>query len=129
MRRIGRVAPRCILRVFDYTLRTGPVATKWRKAIIDPLLKTETAQSSVASFRAVTLTSAMCKLMESIKACRVRCCDEDKLQPQRAGPKPKRSTLDTLMKTTRAVPRWKGGEKAAAVFIDYARAFFSVDHG
>ncbi|KAH8612917.1 hypothetical protein ERJ75_000845900 [Trypanosoma vivax] len=71
----------------------------------------------------------MCKLMGRIKARRVRACDEDKLQPQRAGHKPARSTLDTLMQATRAVRRWKGGEKTAAVFIDYARAFFSVDHG
>ncbi|KAH8612858.1 putative Reverse transcriptase (RNA dependent DNA polymerase) [Trypanosoma vivax] len=92
-------------------------------------MKTETARSSVASFRAVTLTSTMCKLMERIKARRVRDCDEDKLRPQRAGTKPKRSTLDTLMQVTRAVRRRKGGGKTQAVFIDYARAFFSVDHG
>ncbi|KAH8603917.1 putative Reverse transcriptase (RNA dependent DNA polymerase) [Trypanosoma vivax] len=40
-----------------------------------------------------------------------------------------RSTLDTPMQVTSAVRRRKDGEKTAAVFIDYARAFDSVDHG
>ncbi|KAH8617545.1 putative Reverse transcriptase (RNA dependent DNA polymerase) [Trypanosoma vivax] len=66
--------------------------------------------------------------MERIVARRVRDCIEDKLQPRKAGFRPARSTLDTLMQVTSAVRRRKDGEKTAAVFIDYARAFDSVDH-
>ncbi|CCD20346.1 reverse transcriptase (RNA-dependent DNA polymerase) [Trypanosoma vivax Y486] len=83
----------------------------------------------MASFRPVTLTSTLCKLMERIVARRVRDCIEDKLQPQQAGFRPTRSALDTLMQVTSAVRRRKDGENTAAVFIDYARAFDSVDHG
>ncbi|CCD20356.1 retrotransposon hot spot protein, putative [Trypanosoma vivax Y486] len=83
----------------------------------------------MASFRPVTLTSTLCKLMERIVARRVRDCIEDKLRPQQAGFRPPRSTLDTLMQVASAVRRRKDGEKTATVFIDYARAFDSVDHG
>ncbi|KAH8617826.1 putative Reverse transcriptase (RNA dependent DNA polymerase) [Trypanosoma vivax] len=83
----------------------------------------------MASLRPVTLTSALCKLMERIVARRIRDCIEDKLRPQQAGFRPARSTLDTLMQLTRAVRRSKDGEKTSAVFIDYARAFDSVDLG
>ncbi|KAH8608751.1 putative Reverse transcriptase (RNA dependent DNA polymerase) [Trypanosoma vivax] len=67
--------------------------------------------------------------MERIVARRVRGCIEDKLHPQRAVFRPTRSTLDTLVQVTSAVRRRKGGGKTAAMFIDYARAFDSVDHG
>ncbi|KAH8608455.1 putative Reverse transcriptase (RNA dependent DNA polymerase) [Trypanosoma vivax] len=83
----------------------------------------------MASFRPVTLTSTLRKLMECIVARRVRDCIEDKLQPQRAVFRPARSTLDTPMLVTRAVRRRKGGEKRAAALIDCARAFDSAGHG
>ncbi|KAH8610637.1 putative Reverse transcriptase (RNA dependent DNA polymerase) [Trypanosoma vivax] len=129
LKQLGRVSRRCILRLFNYSLRTGQVPAKWRQGIIVPLLKPNKPANSMASFRPVTLTSTLCKLMERIVARRVRDCIEDKLQPQQAGFRPARSTLDTLMQVTSAVRRRKDGEKTAAVFIDYARAFDSVDHG
>ncbi|KAH8616053.1 putative Reverse transcriptase (RNA dependent DNA polymerase) [Trypanosoma vivax] len=120
---------RCIVRLFNCSLRMGKVPAKWRHGIIVPLLKPNKPASNTASFRAVTLTSTMCELMERIVARRVRDCIEDKLQPQQAGFRPVRSTLGTLMRVTSAVRRRKDGEMAAAAFIDYERAFDSVDHG
>ncbi|CCD19434.1 hypothetical protein, conserved, partial [Trypanosoma vivax Y486] len=81
------------------------------------------------SFGPVTLTSTLCKLMEHIVARRVRGCIENKLQLQQAGFRQARSTLDTLMQVKSAVRRRRDGDRKAAVFIGYARAFDSVDHG
>ncbi|KAH8616737.1 putative Reverse transcriptase (RNA dependent DNA polymerase) [Trypanosoma vivax] len=83
----------------------------------------------MASFRPVTPTSTLCKLMERTVARRVGDCIEDKLQPQQEGFRPVQSTPDTLMQVTSAFRRGKGGEETAVVFVDYARAFNSVDHG
>ncbi|KAG8341546.1 hypothetical protein TRVL_07628 [Trypanosoma vivax] len=83
----------------------------------------------MASFRPVTLTSTLRKLMERIVARRVKDCIEDKLQPQQAGLRPAGSTPDTLMQVTSAARQRKDGEETAPAFIDYARAFDSVDHG
>ncbi|CCD18663.1 putative Reverse transcriptase (RNA dependent DNA polymerase) [Trypanosoma vivax] len=129
LKQLGRVSWRCFLQLFNYSLRTGQVPAKWRQGIIGPLLKPKEPANSMASFWPVTLTSALRKLMGRIVARRVRDCIEDKLQPRKAGFRPARSTLDTLMQVTSAVRRRKDGEKTAAVFIDYARAFDSVDHG
>ncbi|CCD15172.1 unnamed protein product [Trypanosoma congolense IL3000] len=125
---LGMVAKKCVLRLFNCSLRTGQVPGKWKHGIIVPLLKPNKPASSMASFGPGTLTSTLCKLMERIVARRVRDCVEDKLQPQQAGFRPARSTLDTLMQVTSAVRR-RNGEKTAAVFIDYARASDSVDRG
>ncbi|KAG8346901.1 hypothetical protein TRVL_02258 [Trypanosoma vivax] len=129
LKQLGRASRRHILRLFNYSLRAGKVPAKWRQGIIVPLLKPNKPANSMASFRPVTLTSTLCKLMERIVARGVRDWIEDNLQSQRAGFRPARSTLDTLMKVTSAVRRRKDGEKTAAVFIDCARAFDSVDHG
>ncbi|KAH8619094.1 putative Reverse transcriptase (RNA dependent DNA polymerase) [Trypanosoma vivax] len=83
----------------------------------------------MASFRPVTLTSTLCKLVGRIVAHRVRGCIEDKLQPQQAGRRPQRTTLDSLMQVTNSSRRRKDGERTAGVFIDCARAFDSVDRG
>ncbi|KAG8340666.1 hypothetical protein TRVL_08505 [Trypanosoma vivax] len=128
LKQLGRVSRRRVLRLFNCSLRAWQVPTKWGRGIIVPLLKPNKPASSMASFRPVTLTSTLRKLMERIVARRVRGCIEDKLQPQQAGFRPARSTLDTLMQVTSAVRRRKDGEKMAAVFIDCARAFDSVGH-
>ncbi|KAH8603756.1 putative Reverse transcriptase (RNA dependent DNA polymerase) [Trypanosoma vivax] len=126
---LGRLTKKCVVRLFNCSLRTGQVPAKRGHGIIVPLLKPSKPTNSMASFRPATLTRTLCKLMERIVARRVGDCIEDKLQPQRAVFRPARSTLDTLMLVTSAVWRRKGGEKTAAVFIDYACAFDSADHG
>ncbi|CCD18906.1 hypothetical protein, conserved, partial [Trypanosoma vivax Y486] len=129
LKQLGRVSRRCVLRLFNCSLRAWQVPTKWRHGIIVPLLKPNEPVSSMASFRPVTLTSTLCKLMERTVARRVRDCIEDKLQPQRAGLRPAGSTKGPLVQVTSAARPRKDGEKTAAAFIDYARAFDSVDHG
>ncbi|CCD21512.1 hypothetical protein, conserved in T. vivax, partial [Trypanosoma vivax Y486] len=129
LKQLGRVSRRCILRLFNCSLRSGQVTAKLRHGIIVPLLKPNKPANSIASFRPVTLTSTLCKLMERIVARRVRDCIGDKMKPRQAGIRPARSTLDALMQVTSAVRRRKDGVKTAGVFIDYARAFDSVGHG
>ncbi|KAG8339970.1 hypothetical protein TRVL_09203 [Trypanosoma vivax] len=129
LKQLGRVSRRCVLRLPNCSLCTGQVPAKRRQGIIVPLLKPNGPASSMMSFRSVTLTSTLRKLMECIAARRVRDCIEDKLQPRHPGFRLVRSTLDTLMQVTSAVRRRKDGEKTATVFIYHARAFDSVDHG
>ncbi|KAG8341145.1 hypothetical protein TRVL_08029 [Trypanosoma vivax] len=81
LEQLGRASRRCMLQLFDYSLRTGQVPAKRRHGIILPPLKPNKPASSMASFRPATLTSTLGKLMERIVACRVRDCIERKLQP------------------------------------------------
>ncbi|KAG8339135.1 reverse transcriptase (RNA-dependent DNA polymerase) [Trypanosoma vivax] len=129
LKQLGRASRRCILRLFNYSLRTGQVPAKWRHGIIVQLLKPNKPANSMASFRPVTLTSTLCKLMERIVARRVRDCIEAKLQPQQAGFKPGRLTLASVVRATIGLQRWEDGENTASVFTDHARSFNSVDHG
>ncbi|CCD21637.1 hypothetical protein, conserved in T. vivax [Trypanosoma vivax Y486] len=68
----GRLAKKCVARLFSCSLCTGQVPAKRGHGIIVPLLKPNKPASSMASSRPVTLTSTLCKLMECIAARRVR---------------------------------------------------------
>ncbi|KAG8339850.1 hypothetical protein TRVL_09319 [Trypanosoma vivax] len=82
LKQLGRVSRRCVLRLFNCSSCTGQVPAKWRHGIIVPLLKPNKPANSMASFRPVTLTSTLRKLMGRIVARRVRDRVENKLQPQ-----------------------------------------------
>ncbi|CCD20318.1 reverse transcriptase (RNA-dependent DNA polymerase) [Trypanosoma vivax Y486] len=129
LEQLGRAAKKCMLQLFNCSLRTGQVPAKRRHSIIVPLLKPNKPASSMASFRKTTLASTLRKLMECTVERRVRDRIEDKLKPQQEGFRPARSTLDTLMLVTSAVRRRKDGEKTAGAFIDCVRAIDSVVHG
>eukprot|EP00796_Vickermania_ingenoplastis_P012730 gene12730-8679_t len=79
--------------------------------------------------RPVTLTSTLCKLMERMVARRLRDQIETQLQPQQAGFRPHRSTTNALVQIEALLMRPTQSSRTAAVFVDYARAFDSVDHG
>ncbi|CCD18516.1 hypothetical protein, conserved in T. vivax [Trypanosoma vivax Y486] len=59
LKQLGRVSRRCVLRLFNCSLRTGQVPAKWRHGIIVPLLKPNMPANSMASFRPVTLTGML----------------------------------------------------------------------
>ncbi|KAG8344882.1 hypothetical protein TRVL_04294 [Trypanosoma vivax] len=129
LEQLGSASRRSILRPFNYSFRTGKVLGKWRHGIIVPLLKPNKPANNMASFRPVTLTSTLRKLMERIVECRVKDCAEERVQTQQAWFVPTRSAPDTLTQVTSAVWRMKDGAETADAFIDYARAFDSVDPG
>ncbi|KAH8604004.1 hypothetical protein ERJ75_001758900 [Trypanosoma vivax] len=129
LKQLGRATRRCMLRLFNWSLRTGQVPAKWRHGIIVPLLKPKKLPNSMASLRPATLTSTLRKLMERIVARRVGDRVEGELEPQRALSRPMRSMLDTLVQVTCAAWRGENSEKQEAAFIGYARAFDSADRG
>ncbi|KAG8339193.1 hypothetical protein TRVL_09980 [Trypanosoma vivax] len=100
------------------SLRTGQALAKRRHGIIVPLLRPNKPANSMSSFRPVTLTSTLRKLMERIVARCVRDRIEDKKRPQQPRFRPARSTQDTLMQVTSAVRQRKDGENCVPVFTD-----------
>ncbi|KAG8343127.1 putative Reverse transcriptase (RNA dependent DNA polymerase) [Trypanosoma vivax] len=92
-------------------------------------LKPDKPQNNVASFWPAKLTSTLRKLMERTVERRVGDCFEEKRQPELAGFRKARSKLHTFLEVTSTVLRRKDCEMTVAVFIDYARAFDSVEHG
>ncbi|KEG07414.1 Tbingi protein [Trypanosoma grayi] len=128
LRHLGRGAKHSALTLFNKSLRTGVVPQSWRHRVIIPLLKPGKKATQLEPYRLVTLTSCLCKLMERIIAARIREVIEPKLTPQQSGFRPSHSTLDQLLHLRVTMHRPTPKDRTAAVFVDYTKAFDTVDN-
>ena len=65
---LGPAALEELLRIFNLSLSSGSCPQIWRNAIIIPLLKAGKPASDLASFRPISLTSCMVKVLERMLA-------------------------------------------------------------
>ncbi len=113
-----------LLKVFNRILSTGHYPKAWRTATIIPLLKPGKTAGVEANYRPISLTSCLAKLFERVVARRL--AEAIPLREEQYGFRSSRSTLDVLMwlRTYTEDPKIK----TTAVFVDFSRAFDSVDH-
>ncbi|KEG05446.1 Tbingi protein [Trypanosoma grayi] len=128
LRHVGKCAKHSVLTLFNKSLSTGVVPQSWRHGIITPLFKLGKKATELASYRPVTLTSCLCKLMERIIAARI--CDviEPKLTPQQCGVRPSHSTPNQLLHLRAVMHRPTPKDRTTTVFVDYAKVFNTVDN-
>ncbi|KNH04817.1 hypothetical protein XU18_4005 [Perkinsela sp. CCAP 1560/4] len=91
---LPKVARTALLRTFNRSLSRGMVPREWRRRTIFPLLKPGKPAGRVESYRPVTLTSTVAKLMERILHGRLRHLVQSDSQ---AGFRADRSSTDALM--------------------------------
>ncbi|KEG09058.1 hypothetical protein DQ04_05911080 [Trypanosoma grayi] len=128
LRHLGGGSKHSILTFFNKSLRTGIVPQSWRHGVIIPLLKSGKKAAELASYRPVESTSCLCKLTKRIITERIRDIIEPKLTRQQSGFRPSHSTLDQLLHLRAVMRRPAPKDKMAAVFVDYAKAFDTVDN-
>ncbi|RHW73180.1 reverse transcriptase [Trypanosoma brucei equiperdum] len=128
LQHLGGIALNVVLRLFNESLRTGVVPSAWKTGVIIPILKAGKKAEDLDSYRPVTLTSCLCKVMERIIAARLRDTFESQLTPQESGFRPGCSTLEQLLHVRAALCRPTHQYRTGAVFVDYAKAFDTVDY-
>ena len=116
--------------IFQKSLEEGRIPDDWRKASVTPIFK-KGSRSSANNYRPVSLTSVLCKTMETMVRSKVM----DHLQSNRLicqqqhGFTPGRSCvtqlLDTLDCWTEILDQ---GGSVDAVYMDFRKAFDSVPH-
>ena len=125
---LQKIAFKQLLRCFNRSLAKGIVPRHWKRGIIVPLLKPGKPAGVAESYRPITLTSVVAKLMERVLQGRLtHLVQSDRQAGFRAG----RSTTDALV-WLRSKIQPTNAEKmpmTSAVFVDFSRAFDSVDHG
>ncbi|ORC91271.1 Tbingi protein [Trypanosoma theileri] len=128
LQHLGPRAKAETLALFNESLRTGVIPVSWKVGIVVPLLKPGKKATDLDSFRPFILTSCLSKLTEWIIAARIRDVIETKLTPQQSGFRPVHSTSDQLPHLRAALTRSTLDSRTGAVFVDYAKAFDTVDH-
>ena len=96
---------KALLRAMNDSYLRGDVPLVWRRGVIIPLLKPLKPASDLASYRPVTLTSQLSKLMERMIARRILYSIRDKLESTQWGFRDGRSTVDALMEVVDKIVR------------------------
>lgn len=116
--------------IFNLSYLNGEVPSIWKKANITPLYK-KGSRLEVSNYRPVSLTSIVCKLMESIiKDKMVEHLDNNKLiSKNQHGFVKNKSCVTNLMETIDTITYnlWHK-QPTDVIFLDFAKAFDTVPH-
>ena len=117
---------KCILSLFNNIWNSGKIPSKFKHAIITPLLKPDKNPQNPASYRPISLTDHLGKLLETIITKRLNYVLEKKgiIKETQSGFRNKRQTLDHLTRLVNEVQLGKQDKKRiAAVFLDLEKAY------
>ena len=116
--------------IFQKSLNEGIVPSQWREATITPIHKKGSKNLDV-NYRPVSITSILCKLMESIIRDKiVNHLDQNKiLSDKQHGFVPLRNCMSNLLI---CIEKWteiiEGGSPIDVIYTDFAKAFDRVSH-
>jgi ribonuclease HI len=132
LKHLGPNAKEMLLHMFNRCWKGEDLPSAWLSAIIKPLLKEGKDAKLTTSYRPISLTSCVGKIMEKIVANRLSYFLESNglLSDQQAGFRPGRSTADQVLRLTQSATdqmHQKKGEAATLVsFYDCEKAFDKV---
>ena len=118
------------LQVFNLLLKEGVVPVKWKKANIIPLFKKDSRNKS-ENYRPVSLSSAICKLLERlIKDHTVDFLVRHKLlNPAEHGILKARSCLTNMLCFLEEISKWLDeGSPVDITYLDFQKAFDKLPH-
>ena len=103
----------------------------WRNALIKPLLKEGKDAKDTVSYRPISLTSCMGKILEKVIANRLIYVLEERnlLNPNQAGFRPARSTMDQVWKLVQSASdnmHESSRKRTVVTFFDYEKAYDKV---
>ena len=120
--------PLCI--IFNLSLRSGKVVYGWKLANVTPLFK-KGDKSNPGNYRPISLTSVVCKLMESILRDKiVKFLEENNIiTDSQHGFRNKRSCLTNLLDFLHDVyEMYEEGRAVDIIYLDFQKAFDKVPH-
>ena len=131
LKELGPKARATMLRIFNESFRCAECPQIWKSAIIIPLLKAGKPPGAIKSYRPVSLTSCVVKLMERMIAERIYHFMEtnDHFSKLQAGFRRGRSCEDQILRITQAIEdgfNQTDMQRSVLVLLDYSAAFDTV---
>ncbi len=117
--------------LFRKSLEEGFLPPVWRRANITPIYKSKGSKTSPNNYRPVSLTSILCKLLESIVKDHIinHLKVNNLLYPHQHAFIGKRSATTQILE---ALDVWtnllENGDSVDAIYLDFAKAFDTVPH-
>ena len=117
--------------VMNETLLTGAIPEEWKLAHVTPIYKNKGAQNLAVNYRPVSLTSIVCKLMESIIREHITkyLANMNLISDKQYGFISKRSTVTQLLTyIDKCCESTSEGKVVDCIYFDFAKAFDTVPH-
>ena len=130
LKALGPLALAELLAIFNLSFHSTDIPQSWRDAIIIPLLKSGKAASELGSYRPISLTSCVVKLLERMIAERLYFMAEsgDWFSSLQAGFRAGRSCEDQILRITQAIDDAlnRGPDRSVLVLLDFSKAYDTV---
>ena len=131
LKEIGPTARTELLGICNQSLHLAECPQAWKNATIIPLLKAAKSPSDLASYRPVSLTSCVAKLLERMFAERIYYEAETKgwFANTQAGFRRGHSCADQIVRITQAIEdgfQQREMNRSVLVLLDYSKAFDTV---
>ena len=117
--------------IMNRTLLTGILPEEWKLAHVTPIYKNKGSKNLAVNYRPVSLTSIVCKLMESILREHItkHLVNSKLLSDKQYGFISKRSTVTQLLSfLDKCCESTSEGRVVDCVYFDFAKAFDTVPH-
>ena len=131
LKALGPTALQELLDIFNALFRNADCPQIWRNAIILPLLKAGKPASDLASFRPISLTSCVVKILERLLAERLYYLAEHLgwFNSTQAGFRKGRGCEDQILKITQAIEdafHQRPRKVSVLVLLDFSKAYDTV---
>ena len=126
---LGPKTKKKLLQLFNASWKNGKIPTIWKKAIMIPIHKKGKPRNKVDSYRPISLTSSVCKLMEKIINKRLIWFLETNslLTQEQGGFRRYRSTEDQIAFITQAIEDdFQEKKHTPIVWVDLEKTFDKV---
>ena len=131
LKNLGPLASQELLNILNTSFRTGVVPRIWRHALIIPLLKAGKPSSQLSSYRPISLTSCVVKLLERMICARLYHIAESNgwICRTQAGFRRNQSTEDQVLRITQKISdgfQAKPARRTVLAMLDYSKAYDRV---
>jgi hypothetical protein len=126
LKHLHKNALKVLLTFYNEIWKEGKFPVDWHHAIIIPLLKPNKQASNPESYRPISLTSTLCKVMEAMVNKRLQWFMEKNnlISTNQSGFRKHKSTIDQILKLQDFIlKKLKNKEHVLAIFIDFERAY------
>jgi hypothetical protein len=117
--------------IFTKSYQLSVLPSSWLTSLVSPIYKGSGSRTSADNYRPVSLTSLVCKTMETIiKDCMLtHLMSQSLITPYQHGFLPKRSTLSALVSTYfNWISSYAESKHTHCIYFDLSKAFDSVCH-
>jgi ribonuclease HI len=115
-----------LLSFYNKVWTTGVIPKEWNHAIIMPILKPNKDPTAPESYRPISLTPTLCKIMEKMITNRLQWFLETNklLTPYQTGFRKHKSTIDQILRLQDYIhKKLSNKQNVLAIFIDFERAY------